>query len=997
MYHIEEKIQHTLGIVQEGIVKDTIQVQNLRYSMCHYKTANYPPENLHFTPYNWEQLDFPKESHAWFCFSVDVPKADENTQYFLKLNPMERGWDGTNPQSIVYIDGTTASGAFDQNHCEIPITEGHHDINLYFYTGLYPWKTYIVLTVIAKNLAVNKAYYDIKVLYEALKLMDKNSNFYADAITTLDKACRLLDLNKLKTPQFDDCARASSKYLENEYYSKHCGKNANGTLSLIGHTHIDVAWQWTIKQTVEKAQRSFCTAINLIEQYPEYIFMSSQPQLYEFVKHSDPQLYKKIKQQIKKGRWEAEGAMWLEPDVNLSSGESLIRQIMYGKRFMKEEFGVDNHILWLPDVFGYSAILPQIMKKCGVDTFFSAKLSWNDTTKYPHDNFIWQGIDGSRVFAVLSDTYSKDLTPAFAYDSMDKHTDKQFSSTHICTFGFADGGGGTTVAMMENYERLKKGIPGLPNLKISTVNETLKEIKAQFDKACEEKCYTPKWVGELYFELHRGTYTTMAHNKKCNRRCELLYGATEAACAMSELLCNQAYPTQRLYENWHTILKNQFHDILPGSSIEEVYKVSTEEYKKLLCDGEEMFKNAFDALECNINSDGGYLVYNPTSFTRSEYVSCDGKVFFAKDIPPHGYAVVTPQNNVQSVKAGGKMLENRLLKVTFDHNFNIVSVYDKECLRELVEDGKTVNTLELYEDYPYDFDAWEISDYTLQKKEILTDVKSVETVSNQGYAGFKITRKFGLSLLTQEIRLNENSKRIDFVTNVNWQETHTLLKTAFPLNIHTDTASYDIGFGYIKRPTHANTPFDEARFEVPAHKWADMSEADYGVSLLNNCKYGYSARDNVMSLTLLRSPTYPNPNADKGLHEFTYSLYPHKEGLVYSDVFYEAQRLNSPMPVKKISANKNGFLPCSFSFVSVDKSGVFADTIKKAEDGDGYIVRLYDAVGRRGNVTLTFGKQIKKAYLCDMLENNECECEFLGNRLTLPLSSFEIKTIRVVF
>ena len=1013
MTFIEEKIRITLEKLGALTVTSRAKADDVYFIRCGYKTSNVPPEDgVGWTRLDGKPVEFERDSHAWLHFALDVPKAADNEKYFLNFTTGKEGqWDAQNPQCTVFVNGTTAIQAFDTNHTELLLDAGKKDIYIYLFAGMANCTLFLNVSLIKKNMDVNKLYYDMSVPYEAMKCLDKNSYDYVNICNCLDRACMLIDFRDNLSEAFYDSVLEADRFLEEEFYGKLCGKGGSGgELALIGHTHIDVAWLWTLAQTAEKAQRSFSTVINLMEQYPDYVFMSSQPQLYKYVKQNDPELYERIKKRIKEGRFEPEGAMWLESDTNLVSGESLIRQIMYGKKFMKDEFGTDSRVLWLPDVFGYSAALPQILKKCGVDKFFTAKISWSETNKFPHDAFIWRGIDGSEVFAVLSDSYVKRLEPGFVFSSEKVHTGKKYSDTHIMTFGFGDGGGGPTYQMLENYERLKRGLPGFPKVTMKKSAEALEDIHDKFIKSTEQLRFTPKWSGELYLEMHRGTYTTMAANKKNNRKSELLYQKAEAASASALLLSGEEYPKEALAEGWETILKNQFHDILPGSSIKEVYDVSSAEYEKVLEIGEKVYSTAIDEISKNIKTKGGVLVYNPTPFEVTDTVRCGDVEFIAEKVPSHGYAVIDPSKNTlrgtakqvissvldRDAKAFDKIIENEYLKVTFDEKYHIISIYDKKNGREVIEGGKSANVLEVFEDYPRAYDAWEITEYYKQKKWTADDVSEVFVINEQCHAGLSIKRRYGRSVIKQDIILKTGSPRLDFVTEIDWHEDHVLLKAAFPFDIHAESAAYDIQFGYVTRPTHRNTSWDEAKFEVCAHKWADISEADYGVSLMSDCKYGYSTEENVMKISLLKAPTYPNPEADRGLHTFTYSVYPHSGTVSQGGTIKQAYMLNDPLCAAVIPENKGGTLSERFCFVRSDKEGAVVETIKLAEDGNGFIVRIYEALNSKIPLKLTFGFDIEKVFECDMLENDLEQLESDGRDVKLRLSNFEIKTLRVI-
>ena len=701
-------------------------------------------------------------------------------------------------------------------------------------------------------------------------------------------------------------------------------------------------------------------------------------------------MYQEIKERIKEGRWEAEGAMWLEADTNLISGESLVRQIMYGKDFMKEEFGLDNKILWLPDVFGYSGALPQILRKTGVTQFFTTKMNWNETNKLPHDMFEWEGIDGSCVFANLIPVYVLNLMPQKAKMIWDLFKDKEITDEALVTFGFGDGGGGTTYEMMENHRRLQHGIPGMPKTVVKKGGEHFESVEKAFYENTPEYS-RPKWVGEMYLEMHRGTYTSMAKNKKNNRKSELLYQEAETTALTAMLLCGGEYPAELLKKHHITMLLNQFHDIIPGSSIKEVYDVTDKEYAQILKDGREITDNALSAIKGNLKTDGGVFVYNPTPFEMTDYVKAEGKTYFAENVPSHGWKVIPAIEAQSKVSVTDKVMENDVIKVTFNDKYHIVSVYDKELSREVLSEGAEANRLEVYEDYPRSYDAWEITEYYKQKMWLADNVSSVEALEN----GLKIIRKYGKSQIVQNIVIKPGSKRIDFVTKIDWQEDHVLLKAAFPVDIRNVNATYDIQFGNIQRPTHKNTSWDGAKFEVCAHKWADLSEGDYGVSIINDCKYGYSIEDNVMKISLLKAATYPNPEADRGINEFTYCLYPHRGRVEHSDTVKQGYLVNMPLEASLVS-RASGTICDSFSFVQSDNDSVVVETIKKAEKDNSVVVRMFETFNSKAEATISTGFDFKEVYACDMLENNETLLKHSGRNVKVKLGNFEILTLKFI-
>lgn len=999
MTFIPEKIRETAKVLQSRIVLNATPISGVKIIPCEYKESNVPPcESADWKEYNGEVLKAPMDSHWWVKFSVDVPKAAEKRIFRLYAETGKGGWDALNPQCTLFLDGNdTAVQAFDVNHLFANLTEGHHDVAIYLYNGMNADSSFHIRFSLKEiDTDTEGLWYDITVPFEASKCLPRDSMEYSQILNVLDRATIMLDLRQRASKEYFDSVAAARKFMMDEFYNKICGKN-NGCVALLGHTHIDVAWLWTLAQTKEKAQRSFSTAIRLMEQYPDYIFMSSQPQLYQYVKENDPKLYEKIKARVKEGRWEAEGGMWLEADTNIISGESLVRQILLGKRFMREEFDKENIVLWLPDVFGYSAALPQILKKSGIDHFFTAKLFWSETNKPKNDNFIWKGIDGSPVFVMLSPCYVNTAAPNVVYKRWKDHINKNYSDTQILEIGFGDGGGGTTPDMLENYERLKYGLPGFPKVEIKSGTDIIMDVKEQFLKNAEELRFTPEWKGELYLEMHRGTYTTIAKNKKNNRKSELLYQAAETV-SVADFLFNKdsVYPYELLDKNWHDILKLQFHDIIPGSSIRQVYEDSDVEYAKIIGDATKIIDEKLARIAAGVKTDGGYFVYNSTPFDISGAVidTEDGKITVSDVIPAHGWKVVKPAKNGVKVKADNKTLENDYVKVTFNDKYHIVSVYDKVNDREVIEAGAEAGVMEIYEDYPREYDAWEITEYYKQKKWIADDVSGVEVINEGNYAAFKITRKYCDSTFVQTVSLSELSPRIDFHNKIDWHEDHVLLKAAFPVDVMSDDVNCDIQFGHLPRPTHKNTPYDEAKFEICAHKWIDLSENVYGVSLINDCKYGHSVDGNVMRISLLKAPTYPNPVADREVHEFTFALYPHKGTLAESGTISEGYKLNQPMTAFKIG-KQDGVLSDSLSIASSSNPAFVIETIKRAEDGDGIIVRGYESLGGKVKTDVKFGFDVKSAEICDLQEKKISDLDVEGNAVKLNISNFEIVTLRV--
>ena len=992
MNFIDKKIRTTCESLKGLINRGNTCVSDVKFIKVPYKTSNtIPDESENWQSYDGKDLMAGKDEHFWFVFEIDVP-TEENIEYRLGCQTARNGWDAANPQCTVFIDGETAYQAFDTNHTDTPVSAGHHKVAVYYYTGMIPGITLAKFALSAIDLRVESLYYDLFVPYSALGCLKWDSDDYITILNALDKATQLLDLRESYSDEFYASLEKCREFMKSEFYEKECGKSGS-TIGVFGHTHIDVAWLWTIAQTKEKAQRSFSTVLRLMEKYPEYVFMSSQPQLFAYVKENDPELYAKIKEKVKEGRFEVDGAMWLEADTNVPSGESLVRQILYGKRFMREEFGAENEMLWLPDVFGYSGALPQILKKSGVDKFYTAKLFWNEMNKPEHDLFVWQGIDGSEVFAHLNDTYVKKLDPGVVSKTWMMHKDKKYSNIHTSTFGYGDGGGGPTAEMIENFRRMKDGLPGFPKLVMQKAKTTIEESKRQFEENCKALKFTPKWIGELYFEFHRGTYTSQANNKKNNRLSELSLAKAEALAVVDKLTFGSEYPKAELYGAWIKTLRNQFHDIIPGSSINEVYRDSDIEYSEILSTAKSISDSALERISGAVNTDGGLFVYNPSPFEFTGVAETENGPVYLENVSAHGYKIASPCKT-GNVVAEGKIIENDLIRVEFNDKYEIISIYDKRSEREVIGEGERGNVLEVYEDMPYEYDAWDISEYYTQKRWEISDVVSVTPINLGLKAGFRVERKYGRSSFVQNVTLSEKSARLDFETEVDWNEQHSLLKAAFNTSIHTQRANYEIQFGHLDRPTHKNTPVDRAKFEVCAHKWADLSERGYGVSLLNNSKYGYSASEGKISISLLRAPKYPDAKCDIGKHKFTYSLFMH-EGELGIDTIKEAYKLNSTLEIKELKAQR-GTLPASYSFVENESRGFVVETVKAAEDGDGYVIRGYESLGGRDNVKLTFAHPFKSAELIDLRESKVCDLEIKDGCVKFTAKPFEIITLKVM-
>ena len=996
---------------------------------------------------DWELLnnrDIWGGHREFFYFEtvVTVPEECDGRTLVYELRTGREGeWDAVNPQFLAYVNGESRQG-LDVNHREILLAEhakagDTYTILLSAFTGDNNFSLHMDSEIKILERAVEKYYYDLKVPYEVARLLEKDSAEYITIVQSLNDSLNLLDMRKVYSESFYTSLAAAQEYITREFYEKQCG-NSKHTICCVGHTHIDIAWLWTLKTTQDKAVRSFSTVLELMKQYPEYKFMSSQPQLYKYVKQNAPKVYEQIKERIREGRWEPEGGMFVEADCNIASGESLVRQFLHGTRFFEQEFGKKNEILWLPDVFGYSAALPQIMKECGIHYFMTTKISWNEFNKMPCDTFLWEGIDGTEVlthFIPARDygvgakegstetdhftTYNAMLNPSQVKGSWQRYSQKNINDEVLMSYGWGDGGGGATREMLENQRRMEKGIPGCPNTKQSHALEFFRQL----EKDVTGSRYLPKWVGELYLEYHRGTYTSMARNKKYNRTMEFLYGNLEFYRMLANKLASLPYPKEELTDAWEVILRNQFHDILPGSCIKEVYEDSKEEYEKIKAIGERLTKEALQAVADQVEGDqGDLIVFNPNSVSvpavlhvdhanvRPGMVLTDGEISYPLQQDGEGAIAVVDKMPVRGYKklqladgaekASGLVLTTTEVDTPFFHvRFNekgqFISIYDKKCAREIIPEGKCANVIMTYEDKPHNFDAWDINNYYVEKSWEVDEVSSIEVIEEGPVRGcIRIERPYLDSVITQYLYFYQDLYQIDIRNEIDWKEKQILVRDYFPVDVHASEATYEIQYGNVKRPTHYNTSWDFAKFEVCAHKWLDLSEDGYGISILNDCKYGYSVHEGVIGLSMLKSAVYPNPDADKEHHTFWYSICPHEGDFREGDTIAKAYVFNNPyQAVEKQSAA--GTLAPAYNWVECNVPNVIIEAVKEAEDSRDIIVRCYECYNRRSNVTMNFHLPVESISVCNMLEREDEKLADHTDSVTFEMKPFEIKTLKL--
>ncbi len=873
---------------------------------------------------------------------------------------------------------------------------------------------------------VDDLYYMASMVWQTLEELDNSNPIQHELRKALDGAFHQIDWAYPGSEEFYESVYKADEMLNTNIDSM--DKNSMINVYCVGHTHIDVAWLWRLKHTREKSSRSFSTVFRMMEMYPEYIFLQTQPQLYEYMKEEFPDIFENIKKRVQEGRWESDGGMWVEADCNLTSGESLTRQILIGSKFIKDEFGKDVEFLWLPDVFGYSWALPQILKKAGIDTFMTTKISWNQYNRMPHDTFKWKGIDGSEVLTHFITTpepwrerdswfytYNGNLLPRTVKGVWDAYRDKQMNKDLLISFGYGDGGGGVNRDMLECRRRLDK-IPGLPNVKMSTAGEYFRKLHDTVENTDQ---YVHTWDGELYLEYHRGTYTSQAYNKLMNRRMELFYRRAEWLTVMEALLSENLADARQeaLTKGWKHILTNQFHDIIPGSSIHEVYEDSRKDYAYIEGIAQEVEQKAYqNILEQKENV---YTVFNASGWTTDQMVVIpekrdgifkdqdgneltvqngqNGTYVEVKAVPAMGMKLISFEEGAKATLAADdnmafsvqeRKIETPFYQISLNEYGQITRLYDKTYMREVVPEGERANVLQVFEDKPLDFEAWDIDIFYQEKMREVTDLTEFE-ITEIGPVCMKVHMEWNLagkSRIRQDMILYNNNRRIDFRTEVDFHEQHQLLKAAFPVDIRSTYGTYDVQYGNVRRPNHWNTSWDQAKFETVAHRWADLSERNYGVSILNDCKYGHDIKDNVLRISLLRAGTHPDYLQDQGEHIFTYALLPHKGDFVEGMVVQEAFALNEPIQVVK----GQSVLPYD-SFVAFDNNQVELDAVKKSEDGKYIVIRFHEFAGSKQNVTLKPGFAYQTWAECDLRERPVAE--FVQDEISISLHAYEIKTI----
>ncbi|MBC7249714.1 MAG: alpha-mannosidase, partial [Anaerolineae bacterium] len=1011
-----------------------------------------PPISPALDDGDWEKLSWgtywcePRENFVLRTRFQVPAQWDANTPIALHL-PIGEAGDFSHPEALVYIDGVPYA-ACDRHHQEVVLPPDLHD-GAQHLLALHGWagtlrndKDARLLMREGALVQIDQPTRDFVALARvALGIADhlsENEPARAHLYTALDEAFKVLDTREPLAERF--YASVPEAYATLRQGIAQAGGPSNVNITAVGHAHIDVAWLWTLDQTRRKAERTFYNVIRLMEQFPEFHFSQSQPQLYDFVRQDHPDLFEQIKQRVLEGRWEPLGGMWVEADCNITGAESLARQLLLGRTFFKEHFGADAEapVLWLPDVFGFPWSLPQLIKAAGLEYFFTIKIGWNQYNRWPYDSFWWQGLDGTRVLTHFSTTPQQGSPHASTYNA--QATPEQVLGTWrnfqqkdcgrggvtpplLMAYGYGDGGGGPTREMLENI-RVMGEFPATPQIHCGTAKEFFRRLEATVGDRL------PTWNGELYLENHRGTYTTQSRNKRANRRNEFLLHDAEFLATLASVINPQyRYPHSALHRAWELMCLNQFHDILPGSSIGPVYAKAQQQYAEIRRIGQQVCDEALSAIADILPGD--VLLVNPTAFPRRDLAfwpnpsvestalrRADGSPIPAQpaaggflldvgELPPYS---VTPLV-IDSARAGDhpppasaitatpRTLENDYLRVELDEAGDIVRLYDKLHDREVLPAGAKANQFQAFEDRPINPDAWDIDIFYDDRMWLAEPAASIQVIeSGPLRATLEMRRRILNSEYTQRISLAYNSPRLDFDTTIQWRERHILLKVSFPVDVLAPQATYEIQWGNIQRPTHRNTSWDWARFETCAHKWVDLSEGGYGVSLLNDCKYGHDIHGNTIRLSLLRSPTIPDPEADQGEHRFAYSLLPH-HGPWDESTVAAAYALNDPIIVWSATRGikpdvQRNMRPVSF--LGTDQPNVVIETIKQAEDGQGIIVRLYENQRKRGEFTLTTAFPLAAAWRTNLLEENSERLEVEDHRLRCSIKPYQIVTLRLL-
>ena len=822
------------------------------------------------------------------------------------------------------------------------------------------------------------------------------------------------------------------------------------TIDAVGNSHIDMAWLWPWTETVEVVRNTFRTALDLMREYRDFHFTVSSARTFSWMEEKYPDLFKEIKERVQDGRCEIVGGMWVEPDLNMPGGESLVRQILAGKRYFQQKFGVDVKIGWNPDSFGYSWQLPQIYKKSGMDYFVTQKIYWNDTTKFPYKLFWWEAPDGSRLLSYIPHDYANDTEPTKMATDLATYAASMYESDppngremmHL--YGVGDHGGGPTRSMLDTAKRWMSDDVVYPKLRFGTARSFFDDLQKS-----SENLKIPTWRNEMYFEYHRGVMTTQAETKRRIRNAEELLLNAEKFSAISTLF-GRSYPAEQFDDAWKDLLFDDFHDIFPGSGIAVNYLDAKRNLENVDRAGKAILEGSLSEIDSHINTQGPgvpVVIFNSLSWPRNEVTeitaqlpSARGQVevvdgsgkpvasqLLSVDKETHRARLLVQANVLSlgyktyyvraaqkattvtsSVRGSAATLENELVRVKVDSTTGcMTSFFDKQSNSETLafaetdsggpRDSVCGNLLQAFRDKPKQWDAWNIDADFEKERWDLTKADEVSLLESGPLRSIiRVKKHFQNSTFVQDIILAAGSARVVVRMNADWHEKHVLLKVAFPVNAHSEKATFEIPYGSIERPTTRNTPAEQAQFEVPALQWADLSDAHHGLSLLNDCKYGYDAKGNVLRLSLLRSPEWPDPHADEGQHEFTYAVYPHAGSWRDAQTLRQAYELNYPL-LSLQTEKHQGQMKDEYSFLSVGADNVVVTAVKKAEDDVALIIRFYEWAGKAGDVRVRLPYGAESAAETDLMERTTGNLPLQGGNIAVPTKPYEIKTVYVRF
>lgn len=989
----------------------------------------------------------PTWTTCWFKVVIDIPNKWCGREVHLRWNsdgealiwtldgkPLQ-GLSGEERSYFILTPSASVSALHHEFYVEMACNSILGDGSPTMISAPNPNKEFVLkkASIAVFDREIDSLVTDIQVLTEIARELPTDSIRSYEAMYTANEMINHIDLENRATLKI-------AKEIADQFFAQKNGDSQH-CIDAVGNCHIDSAWLWPYDETKRKCARSFSSALLLMEKYPNYHFACSQAQQLYWVKQDYPSLFERIKQYARKGQFIPVGGTWVEMDGNLPSGESFVRQFLHGQAFFEEEFGARCKEFWLPDTFGYSAQLPQIMRSCGISRFMTQKLSWNLVNKFPHHSFHWEGIDGSRVLAHFapSDTYCGEIKVAEAVRTVKNLEDKGRATHSLLLFGYGDGGGGPTEAMLQRQVRLRD-VDGVPKIELSTPDGFFMHLEKDSKKL-------NTWVGELYLELHNATYTTQARIKKLNRECEVALRNVELLCSVAMALGTEkarltAYPTEELASCWRDVLLNQFHDVLPGSCIGEARCDAEHLYDRVLVEADRLKSSAvqrlFGSHHASVDPVGDIVLINTLSWARSEVVNVP---WGREELSKRCWIEGVDDNAMQDVKGGTLVsigassagyhvlrgiashnipvtavqkgpeklvLRNKFLEAELNMRGEIVSLKLRNCAKQFVADGQMANAFVIFDDIPLFWDAWDVMDYHLETRKLAVDeLLEPATVVESGPLRASVRVKFAVSeksAVTLTIVLDAVHPYLRVDCQVEWHEAHKFLKVEFPANIQSRKASYEIQFGHLERPTHFNTSWDWARYEVFAHKWMDLQEHGYGLAVLNTCKYGHAVHGNVMRLSLLRAAKSPDPDADMGQHEFSYAFMPHKGSFQDAGVIQQAYELNCPLEMvicdgksgERVVALEDSYIE-SASWFQVLCPSVILETVKKAERRDDCLVlRLYEAYGGEVvDAVLTVSLPVAKVVHCSALEDEDVELPSSSGVVHLHMRPFEVVSLLV--